>query len=303
VAHVDRFRVGDQVRAEGTAEMMLVTGVDMSDKTIAVTRGYGDTTPAELATAMTLRILGNAALEGDAADAARFTVRTRRQNYTQILTSTVEVSGSELAVKQLGVADELNYQKQLRIRELLRDLENSVINGRASAITPAGSTTTRRTMNGLLAMIQSNIFAPGAGGFPAGATLTEEQLNAALRSIWTNCGSPVDLILVNAAEKRAINTFASSIRRYTPADQTYRDLVNVYESDFGVCRVVLSRYVPAGTVILLDSTRVDVLPLSGRSFFYKPLASTGDRDSGQLIGEYTLELRNENAHGVIRFAA
>ena len=67
----------------------------------------------------------------------------------------------------------------------------------------------------------------------------------------------------------------------------------------GVCRVVLSRWVPTGSVLLLDSGRIDVMPLSGRSFQYKPLGATGDRASGQVIGEYTLEMRNENAHGVI----
>jgi hypothetical protein len=74
----------------------------------------------------------------------------------------------------------------------------------------------------------------------------------------------------------------------------------VYESDFGVCRVVLSRWVPGDCVLLLDSSRIDVMPLAGRSFHYKPLARTGDRESGQIVGEYTLELRNENAHGLIR---
>jgi hypothetical protein len=64
--------------------------------------------------------------------------------------------------------------------------------------------------------------------------------------------------------------------------------------------VILSRWVPADTVLLLDSSRVDVLPLAGRSFHYKPLASSGDKEVGQVIGEYTLELRNENAHGLIR---
>jgi hypothetical protein len=76
--------------------------------------------------------------------------------------------------------------------------------------------------------------------------------------------------------------------------------VSVYESDFGVCRVVLSRWVPADTVVLLDSTRAGVLPLSGRSFGYKPLGTGGDRVSGLVVGEYTLEFKNENAHGVIR---
>ena len=76
-------------------------------------------------------------------------------------------------------------------------------------------------------------------------------------------------------------------------------MVDVYESDFGVCRVIMSRWVPAGKALLLDSSRVEVLPLNGRSFAFKPLAATGDADSGQVIGEYTLEFRNENAHAVL----
>lgn len=52
-------------------------------------------------------------------------------------------------------------------------------------------------------------------------------------------------------------------------------------------------------ILLLDSSRLDVLPLSGRSFHFKKLATTGDRESGQVIGEYTMEVRNESAHGVI----
>ena len=50
----------------------------------------------------------------------------------------------------------------------------------------------------------------------------------------------------------------------------------------------------------LDSSRVSVLPLAGRSFHFKPLASRGDSECGELIGEYTLELKNEAAHGLIR---
>ena len=42
------------------------------------------------------------------------------------------------------------------------------------------------------------------------------------------------------------------------------------------------------------------MPLRGRSFHYKPLAATGDSQAGLCLGEYTLELRNENAHGLIK---
>ena len=294
-----RFRVGDQVRMEDSAEVMLVTAVNTGTNTLTVVRGYGGTTAQALQDNAPLVIIGNAALEGDDAGAVRFTARSRRTNYTQIFTSTVEVSGSELAVRQLGVRDELDYQKVQRTRELLRDLENSVINGRAPAANPEGSATVRRTMRGLRSFITSNVFQPNVNGFPADVTLTEAQLNFALRAIWQNSNGHVDLIVVGGQEKRAINQFVAANRRFTPQSDTYRDHVAAYESDYGVCRIVMSRWVPLGHVFLLDSSRIEVMPLSGRSFHYKPLAATGDRDAGQVIGEYTLELRNENAHGVI----
>lgn len=305
VANGSRFRIGDQVQVQGSHEVMLVTNV-VGDS-ITVVRGYGATIAEPLINGAVLRILGNAALEGDTAPSTRFTHRVRRSNYTQIFTATVEVSGSQLASRQIAVADEFDYQKQERLRELLRDLENCVINGVSAASDPQGSATVRRTMKGILPFITTNVFTSGEGGFPAGVSiggadhhLDEEQINTALRRIWESSAGGVDTIVVNGFQKRRINSFLTPSRT-TRADATrYRDLVSVYESDFGVCRVVLSRWMPQDAVLLLDSSRVEVLPLSGRSFHFKRLASTGDSDAGQLIGEYTLELRNENAHGVIR---
>ncbi len=226
----------------------------------------------------------------------------QKQNYTQIFTSTVEVSGSQLAARQLAIDDEMDYQKQERLRELLRDLENCVINGVAATADAQGDASTRRTMRGLIGGVEGNVFVAGEGGFPSGDTgkLTEEQVNLALRNIWDRSAGSVDTIVVGGFQKRRINSFITSSRGYESDATRFRDLVSVYESDFGVCRVVLSRWVPADTVLLVDSSRVDVLPMSGRSFHFKKLASQGDSEVGQVIGEYTLEMRNENAHGVIR---
>ena len=51
--------------------------------------------------------------------------------------------------------------------------------------------------------------------------------------------------------------------------------------------------------LVLDSSRIEVMPLQGRSFQFKELAATGDSLAGQLVGEYTLEFKNENAHGIV----
>lgn len=305
VDNANRFQVGDQIQIDGSREVMLVTTVDTGTNTLTVVRGYGGTTAEALFDNAVLRILGNAALEGGDRPATRFTNRVRKQNFTQIFTSAVEVSGSQQAVQSLGLDDELDYQKQQRLRELIRDLENCVINGVAPQTDPQGNATVRRTMNGITSLVQTNVFEPGVNGFPNGGgvgndELTEEVLNTALRLIWESSSGNVDTLVVNGFQKRQINSLLFPSKYYSPEDEEIKNVVSVYESDFGICRIAMSRWVPRDSVVFLDSSRVDVLPLSGRSFHYKPLSSQGDVEVGELIGEYTLEMKNENAHGIVR---
>ena len=179
-----------------------------------------------------------------------------------------------------------------------------MINGYAASSNPEGDSSTRRTMRGIIASITTNQFAPGEGPIPDGDglgldLLNEAVLNAALREVWQQSSGTIDTIVCGGLQKRQINGFISSSQRFIDHENAFSSLVDVYESDFGVCRVIMSRWVPLDTVLLLDSARLDVLPLSGRSFHFKPLASTGDAETGQVIGEYTLEFRNENAHALI----
>jgi Family of unknown function (DUF5309) len=298
VSNGDRFRPGDLIQASGSREVILVTAVAVN--VLTITRGYGGTTKSALTHGLSLLILGNAALEGADAGSPRFTVRSRKSNYTQIFSSALQISGSELAVRQINVADELDYQRTNRLRELLRDLENTVINGVAPAATQEGSATVRRTMRGIIASIAVNQLSPGSGYIPGDTTLAEAHLNGALRTVWEVSGNKPDLIVCGGAQKRKINGFISTTNRTAPENERFRNLVNIYESDFGVCRILLSRYVPADTVLFLDSTKLAVVPLSGRSFQYLSLATTGDYVSGEMIGEYTLELRCEKGHAVLK---
>ena len=298
VANGGRFRVGDQIEVEGSKELMLVTAIN--GDTLTVVRGYAGTTAEDLVDGQVINILGNAALEGSDKPSARFTNRTRCGNYTQIFTAAVEVSGTDMAAGQLGLSDEMDYQKQERLRELIRDLENTVVNSGQPASDPQGSGTVRRTMEGIIQNLSTNVFATGDSGFPSGTGLDEAKINYVLRKIWENSNGNVDLIVVGGFQKRKINSFLSASRSYAASETTYRDMVSVYESDFGVCKIITTRWMPQDATLLLDSSRVSVLPLAGRSFHFKRLASSGDYECGELIGEYTLELKNEAGHGLIR---
>jgi len=293
-----RFRIGDQIQVEGSEELMLVTAIN-SD-TLTVVRSYAGTTAENLADNQVINILGNAALEGADKPGARFTNRSRCGNYTQIFTATVEVSGTDMAASQLGLADEIDYQKQERLRELLRDLENTVVNGGEPASNPEGSGLVRRSMKGVIQHLTANVFHTGDAGFPTGTDLDEDKINYVLRQIWASSNGNVDLIVVGGFQKRKINAFSAGSRAYGANDTTFTDMISIYESDFGVCRIVTTRWMPQDAALLLDSSRINVLPLAGRGFHFKPLASGGDYECGELIGEYTMELRNEAAHGLIR---
>jgi hypothetical protein len=294
----NRFRVGDQIQVEGSEELMLVTGIDTN--TLTVIRGYAGTTSEDLADNQVINILGNAALEGADKPGARFTNRNRCGNYTQIFTAAVEISGTDMAAGQLGLADEMDYQKQERLRELIRDLENTVINGGQPASNPEGSGSVRRSMKGIVQSLSTGVFHTGDSGFPSGTDLDEAKINYVLRQIWESSSGNVDLIVVGGFQKRKINAFSADSRSYGANDTTFTDMISVYESDFGVCRIVTTRWMPQDAAMLLDSSRINVLPLAGRSFHFKPLASGGDYECGELIGEYTVELKNEAAHGLIR---
>lgn len=298
VANGARFQVGDQIQVEGNRELMLVTAI--SGNTLTVVRAYAGSPTAPLVNGKIINILGNAALEGGDKPTVRQTNRQRKGNYTQIFTASVEVSGSDLAARQLALTSELDYQKVERLRELLRDLENTIINGGQPTGNPQGSTTVRRTLRGIIPHLATNLMTAGETGMPTGLDLDEAKLNYALRRIWNISCSRIDTIVVNGFQKRRLNSFLAAHRVYGPADETYRDGVNYYDCDYGRCRILVTRWMPQDGMLLLDSTRIAVLPLSGRSFHYKPLAPTGDYESGQLIGEYTLELRNEAAHGYLR---
>jgi hypothetical protein len=294
-----RFRVGDQIRTEGSAEVMLVTAVNTGRTRSPSTAAMAGARPRRWRTTWSSTSSATQHSKATTPSAPLHRPLAQDQLHADLLRHR---RGQRLGAGREAAwrGDELDYQKHQRTRELLRDLENCVINGRAPRGQPEGSATVRRTMRGILPssrptcssrwsrLPRRHIAHRGAAQPRAARHLGRQQRERRPDRRRRRTRS--------ARSTRSSRATAASRRRPTP----FRDHVAVYESDFGVCRVVLSRWVRPGHVLLLDSSRIDVMPLTGRSFHYKPLATTGDRESGQVVGEYTLELRNENAHGVIK---
>jgi hypothetical protein len=287
VAHATYFRVGDVVQLD--KEVMMVTSVcDVS--TIAVTRGYGGTAAASHGAGGTVTIVGNAALEGEETDEDRSTRLVRKSNYCQIMKVGVKISGTAQAVGWITTGDKLADAKVMRLREVLRDLEKTVLLGRTDTAT-IGSDTARRTMAGIVCSLATNV--------QSAATLTESALGNLLQACYGQGSKDIDLIVAPPKQKRIISGWNSSRIHVTSDANAYRNVVEVYESDFGVQRVIMNRWLPEDTLLVLDASRIKVVPLAGRSLRYEELAKGGDYVRGQVVGEYTAELRNENAHGML----
>jgi hypothetical protein len=78
----------------------------------------------------------------------------------------------------------------------------------------------------------------------------------------------------------------------------YRD---IFLSDMGKeLPIVLDRWVPPKTLIVLDRARVSLRALQGDAWHMEKMAKTGRSEKWQLSGQYGLEIRNPDAcHGMI----
>lgn len=255
--------------------------------------------------------VSNAAVEGATASDATMSPTSRVGNRTQISQKTVKISGTLEAVNKAGRKSEKAYQLAKASSEIKRDMEAILLSNQVAA---SGNSTTARTLGGLQTWLNSNYSGgtngtAGSGGTTARVTGTDRaftatQLNTVMQSAYTNGGSPT-MLLVTPAQKVVASTFTGIATRYrdVPANQQAQiiNAADVYVSDFGIIQIVPDRFIPNSdsddTAFLLDTEMAAVAYL--RPFQTVELAQTGDAELTQLLVEYTLEVKNEAAHGII----
>ena len=253
----------------------------------------------------------NYAVEGDTASDATMSPTTRIGNRTQISQKTVKISGTLEAVNKAGRKSEKAYQLAKASAEIKRDMEAILLSNQAAA---SGNSTVARKLGGLQTWLSSNYSGgtngtAGSGGTTARVTGTDRSftatlLNTVMQSAYTNGGSPT-MLLVTPAQKVVASTFTGIATRYrdVPANQQAQiiNAADVYVSDFGIIQIVPDRFIPNAdnddTAFLLDTEMAAVAYL--RPFQTVELAKTGDAEMTQLLVEYTLEVKNEAAHGII----
>jgi hypothetical protein len=271
-----------------------------------VGRGTADAVYYEWQTAkLAAPNLANAQFQGD--DISSFTpaaVTTRLGNRTQILRKEVIISGTLEAVSKAGRRSELAYNMMLRMKEFKIDMESILLNNQAKLV---GNTTTAPLMAGVPAWIFTNTNAAAANPTGDGTNartdgtaraFTEVMLQDVLQKIWTNCNEEPDVLMVGGANKTKASAFTGNATKMVDvATRKLTSTVDVYVGDFSSVAIIANRWQRARDAFVLNWNYWSVNWL--RPVKQQPLAQTGDAEKRLIVGEMTLEAKNEASSGII----
>ncbi len=288
VADAEPFRAGHVVKIG--EELLLVTAVNAGTKTLTVTRGYAGTTAAAIADGAKIEVQFVEGQEGANARSARYKARKPVSNKTQIFDDSIEISGTAAAVQQYGINDLYEYEKQKKQVELALQLEKALING------VEYENGQIRQMKGVRQFIQTNVTNV------AGA-LTLDAITNLGQSIYEAGGFATGgdyKVIVGAKQKRKLSALDADKVQITRAENARGQVVDVLVNDFGQFEIALNNNLAPDELLFVDANRIAIRPLVGREFFHKYMGEQGDYTTGMIVGEYTLEFKQEKAHGRLK---
>jgi len=241
-------------------------------------------------------------VEGEDTGSA-FSPTVRVGNYTRIGKQGFKVSGTATALSLAGRDKEYARQALVAGKELKRDLEMALLGTQAR---DAGSTTKARQLCGVGGWITTNTVgdatfptaADGTGGFAAGsgAAFNQADFDTILQAIWSEGGEP-DRVYLSADLMAACvaGLEGNNNARTENALTTVNNNVVRYQTPWGEISFIPDRFMPAGSIYIVDSSKFKVATLRG--WKQEKLAKTGDSMHGQIVGEHTLICLNEKASG------
>jgi hypothetical protein len=246
-------------------------------------------------------------IEGDDASNDSITGTTRAYNYCGISDKVAQVTGTQEVVQKAGRKSEMAYQMAKRTKELKKDQEAILLENQAYV---AGNDTSARKVAGAQAWIKTNrSIGSGATGCTGDGSdihtddaspraLQESFLEAVLADCWDSGGNPT-MGVCGKFQKRKIAGFSGSSTKTSNGDsKKVTNSVEIYIDPLGSeIKFVPSRQAPTDVVYLFDMEHVALAVL--RDYQTSDLAKTGDSIRKQILVEYTLEMRNEAAHGIV----
>ncbi len=280
ILHSTAFaKAGDILRCGG--EQVRVTTV-VSATNLTVVRGYGGTVGVAHVDGASVDLMGPNLPEGQITERDT-TARTIPFNVTQIFSDRLGVSRSTAEAKKYGITNLYDYHMAKKLKEQAILLERNLIYGRRLDDT----VNRRRTMGGLNFYISTGVHAAG------GAAIDYPMLVTVLRSAYDRGGRP-DLLICSPRKKADIDLFNQSFLRVPPTEKTRSSIVDYIDTSFGRLSIMMNRYVRDTEIFIVQSEYIKLMTFT--PWQKTLLAKTDDTDSGMLVGEFTMVIKNERAH-------
>lgn len=280
------FQDGHVIRIDD--EYMVVSASDAVGNTLTVySRSFGGTNATHVTTS-TIYIVGMARLEGDDADYVGLQQVSAPYNYTSIFQKALKITGTEEVVDEYGYEDAFAYQAMKAIPELSRLVEMQLFHG----VRAVGSASAPRSFGGLGTFITNNTV-------DAAGAIAKTDIDNLAEAILLDGGMP-DLFVCNPSVANDLRTLldSSSFVRLTQENTVFgMKGIDAIRTQYGNLRVIESLWCPVSTAWMLDSNRVGLYEL--RPFQWAPLAKTGDSRKAEVVGEFSLAVANDKAHGKI----
>jgi len=310
-------KIGDLVKNKtrnAGGEVMQITAIASANQ-YTVTRNYGLSFGAVAGTGSTDHADGDvfevmpASQEGSSIGSDRTKARVTRYNYTQILDTPIQMSGTMLNTNMYNVASELQHSVMNRTIEVKKRLDYTIINSAASA---APSDSVYGTMAGLIELIEKagDISTPGSNTDTIDSSttaLTYDALSDVVGNIYDEGnGTGRFLIATNRTEYEVMSLWPEGQmrRNYSGTGQQYGQYVDSIVTKQGItCEAILAPEVPPGILMVLDLNRIELCPMQGRAWnmYVDPVGFNGnDYAQWRMLGEWTIKMHNAGkAHGLM----
>lgn len=275
-------------------ELVKITAIDPETKTLTVVRGYASTTKeTSISDDTPIKFAFVEGVEGFDARAARATKREIVDNYTQIFDESITVTNTALAIDQwaMGNYNQYEYNRQKALVSVASQLESAIVDGIKY------NNGNVRQMRGIRSFISTNV--TQANNTELSLTMFSELAQKIYNTGAFKSGSARYIIMVPPAQKTKVSALDDSKITIERADGGRGQVVDRIYTDFGVFDVIMNDNLNPDELFLLDLNRIKIRPLRGREFSHTFLGTKGDYQSGFIVGEYTLEFKQEKAHGRI----
>ncbi len=256
---------------------------------ISVTRGAFGSTNATQASLAPVTFIGMARLEGAESDTMGYNALSVNSNWTQIMHREIKVTRTQQQYSKYGIADEMAYQADKAVPELMRLLERDLLINKGGSI---GSATTPRKMKGIQGIVTTNLL--------SGASLAQSQFENAVMSIYKAGGSSRLLAFVAPENYQKVKNWYDVNSLYFRIDRSETQvgmIINSVLTPFGEVALVLDRWATTSEIAIIDPNHAGMLTYY--PFTREPLAKTGDYEREQVVGEFTFCLRQQKAHALL----